>query len=488
MSVQCGAPPAAIRRSIIGNFLPLAFSTWGAQALNFLVLVWVARTLGAAALGRIALAQSLVLYFRLAADAGFDLTGSRRLAANPAALPQTVAELSACRLINAIIAASLLVPVALAVDAFLPIGALTLMFGASLLPIALSREWGFMGLERMDMVGVTRFTAALVWLVLARALVRPDTSILVVPATYLVGVMSSAFLSVALFRSRYGGIRPRFDAGVWKTALREAAPIGLSQVVGQILVGSGLVVLGFMVGERAAGLYAAPQRIVLFLTGASSIFGAVLYPRLAAAWAAGRDEFEQVLRLGFRTMLYSGVAIGVGGVVLAEPLVVAVYGPDFREVTAVFRWLVPVVIPIFVNALFGPAVLAAGGGRDYFKACVAGAAVNVAANVLLCPRLHELGPVASTFCGEGTVLVMLALAVRRRVRVDVARVVATACVASALMAGVLAVSPPMSLLVLIPAGAAAYAFALAAFRGVTRTDIAALLDLAATPPPIRGSE
>jgi len=474
------APAAIGRRSLLGNFLSLSAATWVAQALGFLAVIDVARELGAGALGQVALAQALVLQFRFVADMGFDLWGSRRIAADRAAAPAVVAELAGARLLNAAIASGALAAVALAVDRFVPVGWITAVFGASLVCWALSLEWAFMGLERMDLVGLARVTAAAVWLLLVLALVRDGTPLVVVPAAYVAGQACAAGLLFARFRRAHGPVRPRWPRVAWLAALRQAAPIGLSFIVIQIHVGFGLVALGLFDGDRAAGVYAAPQRLVLFLTAASSMLGAAVYPRLSALWAEGREGFERVVRLGFRVMVLASVPLAVGGALVARPLVEFVYGPGYEDGALVFRWLVPSVVPISVSMLFGYALLAAGGERRYLLASVSGAAIVVAANVALIPRLHVLAPAVATVAAECAVFLLLASSMRRVARVAAGRAVWVAAAAAALMAGAILLVRSAPVAAQIAVGAGVYVAGVVAFKGLTAADVGLMRELART--------
>ena len=468
------------RRSLLGNFVSISAATWVAQALGFLVVVYVARTLGAGALGQMALAQAIVLQFRFVADMGFDLLGSRRIAANRAAATSTAADLAGARLLNAAIAGGALAAVALAADRFVPVGWITAVFGLSLVCWALSLEWAFMGLERMDLVGLARFTAAAVWLLLVLALVRRGTSLVVVPAAYVAGQACGAGLLFAQFRRAHGPVRVRFHGDAWLASLRQAAPIGLSFIVIQIHVGFGLVALGLFDGERAAGLYAAPQRLVLYLTAVSSMLGAAVYPRLSALWTEEREGYERVVRLGFRVMVLASVPLAVGGALVARPLLDLVYGPGYQDGALAFRWLVPSVVPIYVSMLFGYALLAAGGERRYFVASVTGAAVVVTANMALIPRLHVLAPAVATLAAECAVFVLMAGSMRRVAGVAAGRAVWAAAGAAALMAGAILVIRTAPVAVQIAVGAVVYIAGVAALKGLSPADIGLLRELART--------
>jgi O-antigen/teichoic acid export membrane protein len=483
-----GVPSAAIgRRSLLGNFLSLSASTWAAQAVSFLVVVYVARVLGASRLGQVALAQAIVLQFRFVADIGFDLLGGRRIAADRAAAPAVVAELAGARLLNAAIAGGALAAVALAVDRFVPVGWVTVVFGLSLVCWALSLEWAFMGLERMDLVGLARLAAAVVWLLLVLALVRDGTPLVVVPAAYVAGQACAAGLLFARFRRAHGPVRLRHHHVAWFASLRQAAPVGLSLIAIQVHVGFGLVALGLFDGDRAAGLYAAPQRLVLFLTAVSSMFGAAVYPRLSALWAEGGGGFERAVRLGVRVMVLASVPLAVGGALVARPLIGLVYGPGYEDGAVVLRWLVPSVVPISISMLFGYALLAAGGERRYFLASVSGAAVVVSANVALIPRLHILAPAVASVAAECAVFVLMASSMRRVVSVAAGRAVWVAAAAAALMAGAILVVRSAPVAAQIAVGAVVYVAGVTAFKGLTAADVGLMREFSRTTPSAPGA-
>jgi O-antigen/teichoic acid export membrane protein len=254
----------------------------------------------------------------------------------------------------------------------------------------------------------------------------------------------------------------------------------LSFIVIQVHVGFGLVALGLFDGDRAAGLYAAPQRLVLFLTAVSSMLGAAVYPRLSALWAEGREGYERVVRLGFRVMVLASVPLAVGGALVARPLLDLVYGPGYQDGALVFRWLVPSVVPIYVSMLFGYALLAAGGERRYFAASVAGAAVVVAANVALIPRLHVLAPAVATLAAECVVFVVMAGSMRRVASVAAGRAVWAAAGAAALMAGAILLLGSAPVVVEIAVGAVVYVAGVAALKGLSPADVGLMRELART--------
>jgi O-antigen/teichoic acid export membrane protein len=471
---QVGSAHAPQRRGVLLNFLSLAASAWSQQFLNFLTVIYLARVLGADALGQVMLAQAIVLYFRFGADMGLDLLGARRVAKTPALAASIVGTFTGVRLMNASVCFVALLLTAAGLQLIRPVGWMVAAFGLLLVPIALSLEWAFTGLERMELVGAFRFVVAALWLGIIVGFVRTPDAVLVVPLANVAAMCAGALMLFAVFRRQYGRVMAVFSIPSWERLVRGAAPTGVSLVLIQVYVGFGVVAVGLMEGETAAGLYGAPQKLVLFLTAISSMFGSALYPRLSALHDKGREAFEGLMSVGLRAMLLAGVPLGVGGALVAPSLIEAVYGPEYAASAAVFRWLVLSVILSFANIPFGYALLAAGRQRPYFRASAAGAAINVAATVALIPRLHLLGPAVATLITEGVVLTILVVASRGVGRVSCGRTLVPVGVSAAAMAaGILAVQPA-SLPVCVLLGAGIYVAGLVLTGGLRRSDLDAL--------------
>jgi O-antigen/teichoic acid export membrane protein len=471
-----GSRPGSVQRRILVNFVSLAASAWSQQFFNFLVVVWVARVLGVGALGQIMLAQAVVMYFRLAADLGLDLLGNRRMARDPGHAAAVVAEFTGARLINASLAfAALAVTAAVVNSVRPPVGWIIMAFGCQLLPFALSLEWAFSGLERMEWVGAYRFVAAATLLALVLTFVRHPGAVFMVPLANVAAISAAALLLFFLFRRRFGQIVPVFRLAAWRALIREAAPTGLSLLLIQVYVGFGVVATGLMEGDRAAGLFGAAQKLLLFLTAISSMFGAALYPRLSAVFRAGQDPFGRLLSAGVRVMLTVGVPIGVGGVLVAPALLPAVYGGGYEPSVAVCRWLMPSLILSFTSIPFGYALLAAGRQRAYFRASLAGAVLNIVGTVALVPALHLIGPAVATLGTEAVVLVILVVASRDVARVRVGRQLASVTLAGGTMAAAILFLHPASLAGQIALGALVYAAVLAGTGGIRRSDVSALV-------------
>jgi O-antigen/teichoic acid export membrane protein len=321
---------------------------------------------------------------------------------------------------------------------------------------------------------VSRFTAGLVYLVLAVAFIRGPGNVVGVPLAYASGLGCGALALLVLFWRQYGPFSARFSFEAWQRTLREALPMGLSFITIQVYYSFGVVFLGFLEGDRATGLYAAPLKIVLFLTGLAALFGAAIFPRLVVSRALGRGPFDQLVSLSARAALLLGFPLAVGGSLVAPSLTSFLFGPGYAGSIPVFRILFWTTLTVFANVPFAYALLACGRQKAYFSSVLAGAVVNVLCNLLLIPSLHSVGAAVSTICCEVVVLALLCAQARSVTSVDILHVVVVGAEAAAVMAGALLLVRSAPLFVQIAVGATTYLAALFVFKGLTRTDVLAL--------------
>ena len=97
----------SVRRTV-KNFLSLSIAQIISQAGLFLVIVYLARTLGVANFGKIAFAQAVVLYFTLIANLGLNILGVREVARNRNSIDKYVSNILGLRLVLAALSFSLL--------------------------------------------------------------------------------------------------------------------------------------------------------------------------------------------------------------------------------------------------------------------------------------------------------------------------------------------------------------------------------------------
>jgi O-antigen/teichoic acid export membrane protein len=167
----------------------------------------------------------------------------------------------------------------------------------------------------------------------------------------------------------------------------------------------------------------------------------------------------------------------VGGAVVAEDLVVAIFGAEYRDAALPFAVLMLSTAVVLVSVNVTQVLLAIGEERHFAWSVAAGALINVVLNLVLIPVAGATGAAVATVAAEVVVFAMnTGRLVRRLGRPELeTRRLAGVVAATAVMAVVVVLMPAgVSVWVRLAVAAAAYAVGAVAFGAVRRSDAALL--------------
>ena len=89
------------------------------------------------------------------------------------------------------------------------------------------------------------------------------------------------------------------------------------------------MLLGFIQGNTAVGLYTAGTNLVLYLNVLARMLNYPLYPRMSKAWPDRLDAFRRLRDASLQLIGAVGVPIMVGSLLLAPRLLSFIYRSDF---------------------------------------------------------------------------------------------------------------------------------------------------------------
>jgi O-antigen/teichoic acid export membrane protein len=429
-----------VRSKLFLHFVTLATGELSTRLLIALAWIVLARRLGAATLGVVEFSLGILAYFQLAAHAGLDWTGMRRIAQG-GDVAATARDLLGLRLALATGSFIALVLVA----ARLPqsgVGGLLVSYGLLLFSGAANLRWAFLAEERGRAVVLLGTIAQLAFLAAILGLVDGPEHVRRLPwiqlSSEMVAVLGLAFLFV---RSGHP-LAPHWAPARWRAVLREALPIGATQLVGQILYNLDVVLLGLLGHLGRVGIYSAAYRVVLLLQVVPAAYFTAIFPALAR-------EYDSPVRRGAsdltgRTLHFVIAAVAPVSLVVfdrADWIVTTVYGATFQAAGVVLRLLVWSFPIVAVRALFRHLLVASHQERAHFVLSLGAAALNVALNLALIPRFHIVGAAVATLAAEAALLLLVAgraariLGARALTHPAVGPLMASAAMAIALAAG-----------------------------------------------------
>lgn len=449
--------PISVRQPLAGgrvlrNFsLQLGGELIG-QAIAFATAIYLAHALDPHGFGVWVFASSVLLYFTIVIDGGTDTWGMREVAARPRRLRRLLSAIIRSRLVLGVAAAALVAVFSLFVDRD---NRMALLLGLPILvAFMFNTAWAHRGLE----TGTTGLTVVLqraTWLVLAFLLIKTPAD--ATRATLWQGISEGAGVTVLLIallpRLRSQGRRqPEISTG---SVMAHSWPLAVARALRCLTAPFAVVVLEFANSNAEVGYYGAALRIGTILVLVSTVFSNAAFPGLSRA-CRGPNQ-ARVISAAMRLLFAVISPIAVGGIILAGPIIRAIFPPEFTRASVMLAILLSAYTAMAVSDLLRRILAARHQQRLDVKLTTLATAVSIAATLLLTTRYGGIGAAVAMLIGE-VALVALSLwgVARTGPAVSVVREGYRPLAGALLMGVILALLPGAPLIVRIALGALVY--------------------------------
>ena len=313
--------------------------------------VFLLRHLGVADFGRYATVASLIAIVGGLTDAGLSAVGGRDLALRPPGEErrQLLANLLGLRLVLTLLGVLVAIAFTIAAgyDRTLVLG--TVLAGIGLILISCQTT---MTLPLSVELKIGRLTAA--------EIIRQAAMLLAIALLVAVGAGLSPFFAVSIAVGvatlvitppLVGGAfvwRPAFDAGEWRTLIRETLPLAAAVVVGVLYFRVLIVLMSLLATEVETGLFATSFRVSEILYGIATLAVTIALPVLAVA-AEEPARLRYMLQRMIEVSMIASCYLVLVVVIIAEPVLVLLGGGQYRDAAPVLRIQVFALIPVFLG-------------------------------------------------------------------------------------------------------------------------------------------
>jgi O-antigen/teichoic acid export membrane protein len=444
-------PPSA-RPGLARNAFHLGIGQVVTTVLTMVLSAAIARTLGAAEFGMLYLVMSIATFAYVFVDWGHGPYVTREIARRPERSGELMGSVLVVRVVTAVVMCALAVALTWVLGYDVRTRVLAGLLIAAWLPqyLGLTYSWAFRGHERMEYDAYIQVVLKFSTLVLALSCLALGGRLFSLMAAYAAAGTITLVVAVRFYR-RLGFAGLRVSTATARELIRDSAPmLAIAMAVAvQPYIDANL--LYSLVPASVVGWYGAAWAIAGTLVAPATILGATMYPRLSRASAQPR-EFSATLRTAFRPLLLVAVLGAVGTYLFADFAIGVVYSKQkFGPAAGILRAFSPALLLIYIDMMFGNAILAAGKAGQLAMVKGASVLVTTALELILINWFQHRfsnGGVGIVFALAGGELVMVAGAVfmlRNLVEVamaaDFARGIAGGAATILLMRALPAVSP-----------------------------------------------
>jgi len=407
-----------LRNRVTRNFISGATLQILSQGLSLVMVIYLARILGPANFGLFNMTLAIMTYFVLAITFGLPTIGIREVARKNDSAMQIWWEVGALRTGLAVLAYVLLLIIAIFIPALRNMRSLLILYGTNLFLIALMPDWTFIGLERMAWPAFASLTGSALTLGLLFAFVRSADNLFAAIACIIAGSGFVVVILVAKLRGlSEGSPQLRVPSQRLRELMRQASPFIFASLSSQIYGNADLLLVGFISGKAAAGIYAAAYKIINLLAIFIGLISQATYPAMARLFSSDPEKSKAFASAMTGAMLAVLLPIALGGTLISAQLTRFFYGAKYAATAKPLAILLWYVVLSALSISFSNALLANNEDRPYIIAITGGALIDVALIAFMVPKWGVTGAAVAMVIAEFFILLYLAVQARRKMKI-----------------------------------------------------------------------
>jgi len=208
------------------------------------------------------------------------------------------------------------------------------------------------------------------------------------------------------------------------TVVSHAWPFGLAGLFHLVYFQSDIILLRYITGSEAAGIYnVAFTVMVVVLLLPSIIYQKFLLPKIHRWAKYDLHRIYRVYRKGNIFMLVLGIMAMLAIWVMAPPLMPILFGPEYAGATSLLNVLAVCAPLLFVASSIGVTLVTQENMKKKVKYMGVVAMLNIILNVALIPTFGAIGAATATVLSNAVLVVIYRIAVQKYVlNVDVKKV------------------------------------------------------------------
>lgn len=460
---------------IMKNSFWFAFGTTVTKLMRAVILIYVARALGANQYGIFTYALSLVGIFMIFADLGLTNILTRELSKES---NEKNSYLSTAFIIKigflafAILLSGIFGPIISKFDQAGPLVILIAVFVAleSMRSFLYSITRAQNKMQTEAGIGiVTEFIS--VGIILFMFLHNPSVKSLI--DAFIIGNLVGVIITLLFLKSNFEGIFKYFKKDLVQPIIHSSWPFAVMGVFGIFMTNIDSVMIALWNDPSVLGLYSAAQKPISLLYVLPGFLSISLFPLISKLVSENKGNLRNVIEKSYRISLSLALPIIIGGIILAGPLLTVTFGDEYIGAMLTFQILLLTLIPAFPGAVFADVIVAEDRQRIFIISSAIGGAVNVLLNFILIPTYGIAGSAVATLVALITTNGILYLRIRKSHHINIFTGLGKIIISSLVIIPIayLLKNSFVPLIVVVPSCAIGYVLMLIALKAEIITDI-----------------
>lgn len=370
--------------------------------LGLVLSISIARSLGDVAFGKYSFALAFVTIFAIFSDLGYNTLLIREVARDKSQASKYLNNIMSMRVLSSFLILALIVVVVNVMSYPTDTKNAVYFFGIYTLIMSISGVFKvtFRAFEKMEYEAIIEIIGNIFRVSFGLFILFLGYGIIELSLIFIFSGILDCLFSFLICRKIF--IKPKIELNLnfLKSTIKIALPLSMLSIFGFIYVHIDTVMLSTMKGDAVVGWYNAAYNLVLGFKPIPQLFMNALFPLISSYFVLSNDSLRIAYEKAFKYLFILGLPLSVGITLLADRIILLLYGEQFYPSIIALQVLAWDALLIFLYTC--SAFILVSINKHNKMAFIAGfaALINIILNLFLIPSFSYIGSAIATIATE----------------------------------------------------------------------------------------
>ncbi|WP_297898936.1 flippase [Methanobrevibacter sp.] len=223
-----------------------------------------------------------------------------------------------------------------------------------------------------------------------------NLGLMAVALTYMAGSLITLIYLYINLRDKITIPKFQINFNFWKKSVKEAVPFGITSIFTTIYYMIDTVMISFIVGSFAVGIYSSAYKIITVFTTIYMVYNYVVFPLMSKFYKDSEDLLKISYEKSVKYLVLIMLPFAIGITIYSQDIIVLICGKNYILAESVLKILIWNVLFVMVNGASTNLLNSSGNELAVTKINGLACLINVALNIFLIYYLSYIGASIAT--------------------------------------------------------------------------------------------
>jgi O-antigen/teichoic acid export membrane protein len=176
-----------------------------------------------------------------------------------------------------------------------------------------------------------------------------NLGLIAVALSYMVGSIITLIYLYNNIKNRIIVPKIQIDLDFWKKSIKQAIPFGITGIFTTIYFMIDTVMISFMAGSTAVGIYSSAYKIITVFTTIYTVYTYVVFPLMSKLYKDSEDLLKVSYEKSIKYLIIIMLPFAIGITIYSQDIITLIYGESYIFAGDVLKILIWNVLFIMIN-------------------------------------------------------------------------------------------------------------------------------------------